>query len=50
MEKEAPETVQRLTEQLQEKDNELNTVVTEIKMLQSSYEKLVADHEHLQHQ
>ena len=47
---ESPETVPRLQEQLQEKDHELISVVTENKMLQSSYEKLVADHEHLQHQ
>ena len=49
-EKETPETVQRLTEELKEKDCKLNTVVTEIRALQDSYEKLVADHERLQHQ
>ena len=48
-EKETPETVQRLTKELQEKDCELNGVVTEIRTLRGSYEKLLADHEHLQH-
>ena len=48
--KQTPETVQRLQEQLQEKDHELKAIVTNFKTLQSSYEKLVADHEHLQYQ
>ena len=48
-EKGVPETIQKLTEQLQEKDHELRTIVTEVTTLQSSYEKLIADHKDLRH-
>ena len=48
--KQTPETVQRLREQLQEKDHELKAIVTNFETLQSSYKKLVADHKHLQYQ
>ena len=40
---------QRLKDQLQEKDRELNTIVAEINTLRRSYEELTADRAHLQH-
>ena len=41
--------VQRLSDQLQEKDDELKRVMVEVETLRGSFAKLTTDYEHLQH-